>query len=244
MEMEKVNENTIRVLLGNEDLTERGITVLDLLGNQKEIESFFFSILEEVDKDHEFRDNDAVTFQLIPNQNGLELFITKVDPNKDNNPMDVKKSDLPDPEQQKDYSNMGVGSELAEYIRKQIAGNSDLAKKATLDDDGDGVSGYLDENADDQYHYIVSFEDFEDFISLAKAFKYEGSITNLYNLDGKYYLELVFFGDQMSPSEIQDAMALVYEYGKKEKFESSVVKERGKCLMEHAAIELARYHFH
>ena len=35
MEMEKVNENTIRVLLGTEDLTDRGITVLDLLGNQK-----------------------------------------------------------------------------------------------------------------------------------------------------------------------------------------------------------------
>ena len=45
MEMEKVNENTIRVLLGTEDLTDRGITVLDLLGNQKEIENFFFSIL-------------------------------------------------------------------------------------------------------------------------------------------------------------------------------------------------------
>lgn len=58
MEMEKVNENTIRVLLGTEDLTDRGITVLDLLGNQKEIENFFFSILEEVDKDHEFRDKD------------------------------------------------------------------------------------------------------------------------------------------------------------------------------------------
>lgn len=78
MEMEKINDNTIRVLLENEDLTERGITVLDLLGNQSEIESFFFSILDEVDKDHEFRNNEAVTFQLMPNRNGLELLITKV----------------------------------------------------------------------------------------------------------------------------------------------------------------------
>ena len=42
---------------------------------------------------------------------------------------------------------------------------------------------------------------------------------------------------------VKDAMALVYEYGQKEQFESAVVKERGKCLMEHAALELARYHF-
>lgn len=55
MEMERINDNTIRVLLGNEDLAARGITVLDLLGNHKQIEGFFYSILEEVDKDHSLR---------------------------------------------------------------------------------------------------------------------------------------------------------------------------------------------
>ena len=39
MEMERINENTIRVLIGNDDLDKRGITVLDLLGNHKQIES-------------------------------------------------------------------------------------------------------------------------------------------------------------------------------------------------------------
>ncbi|MDN5831978.1 MAG: adaptor protein MecA, partial [Tetragenococcus halophilus] len=32
MEMEHINENTIRVLIKNEDLAARGITFLDLLG--------------------------------------------------------------------------------------------------------------------------------------------------------------------------------------------------------------------
>ena len=41
MEMERINANTIRVMLGNDDLAQRGITVLDLLGNHKQIESFF-----------------------------------------------------------------------------------------------------------------------------------------------------------------------------------------------------------
>lgn len=49
MEMEHINENTIRVLIGHEDLEERGVSFLDLLGNHKEIENFFYSILEEVD---------------------------------------------------------------------------------------------------------------------------------------------------------------------------------------------------
>lgn len=248
MEMEKVNENTIRVLLGTEDLTDRGITVLDLLGNQKEIENFFFSILEEVDKDHEFRDNDAVTFQLIPNQNGLELFITKVDPNKPESSSSLPRnasSKSGQDDQQLNIAGAGIGNDLADYIRKQLTEDNEKYQRQTpaLTDDGDGVSGYLNTDKDSQYRYLVSFADFEDFIQLAKSFNYDSTVSNLYSLDGIYYLELVFFADQMEPADVQDAMALVYEYGKKEQFESAVVKERGKCLMEHAAFELARYHF-
>ncbi|MCK8624767.1 adaptor protein MecA [Apilactobacillus xinyiensis] len=77
MEMERINEDTIRVLINNDDLDERGITVLDLLGNRKQIEGFFYSILEEVDSEHQFQKDGAVTFQVLPNKNGLELFISK-----------------------------------------------------------------------------------------------------------------------------------------------------------------------
>jgi len=77
MEIEHINDDTIRVVIGNSDLEERGITFLDLLGNQKQIEKFFYSILEEVDIDEEFQESEAVTFQVMPNNNGLELFISK-----------------------------------------------------------------------------------------------------------------------------------------------------------------------
>ncbi|GEK91427.1 adaptor protein MecA [Alkalibacterium kapii] len=77
MEIEHINEDTIRVTIENTDLEERGVTFLDLLGNQKQIEKFFYSILEEVDIDEEFQESEAVTFQVMPNNNGLELFISK-----------------------------------------------------------------------------------------------------------------------------------------------------------------------
>lgn len=77
MEIEHINDDTIRVVIENTDLEERGVTFLDLLGNQKQIEKFFYSILEEVDIDEEFQESEAVTFQVMPNNNGLELFISK-----------------------------------------------------------------------------------------------------------------------------------------------------------------------
>lgn len=54
MEMEYINENMICVLIGNEDLVDRGIIFFDLLGNYKDVENFFYSILEEVDVEDEF----------------------------------------------------------------------------------------------------------------------------------------------------------------------------------------------
>ena len=57
MEMERINEDTIRVVVTNDDLAERSISVIDLLGNQEEIERFFYNILEEVDVEHDFENN-------------------------------------------------------------------------------------------------------------------------------------------------------------------------------------------
>ncbi len=112
MEMERINENTIRVLIGNDDLTQRGITVLDLLGNHKQIESFFYSILEEVDVDHQFQETDAVTFQVLPNRNGLELFISKggADDDSTDNEDDTESPDI----------EMVNEDEVPDFLKKQL----------------------------------------------------------------------------------------------------------------------------
>ena len=206
MEMEKINDNTIRVLLENEDLTERGITVLDLLGNQSEIESFFFSILDEVDKDHEFRNNEAVTFQLMPNRNGLELLITKSNPSQNKPIEDSIKNDDSENQDPDDFNNGTENgdvftNELADYIRSQL---EDKDKKESV------IHSAGNKTVDD---------------------------------DGEYFLELVFFESEMTSDQVKDALSLAYEYGDPVNFSVDVVRERGKLIMEHAAIEIARYHF-
>ncbi len=91
MEMQRIDANTIRVLIDQDDLDARGITMLDLLGNQNQIEDFFYSILEEVDTDHQFHKNDSVTFQALPTKKGLELLITKGSPREQANKQHVSR---------------------------------------------------------------------------------------------------------------------------------------------------------
>ncbi len=78
LQVDRINENTIRVRMDAAELKKRGMTMLDLLGDKSEIQQFFYSILDEVDKEHTFAQTDAVTFQVMPSTDGLELLISKV----------------------------------------------------------------------------------------------------------------------------------------------------------------------
>ena len=77
MQVEHINENTIRVRINKSELAKRGLKVLDLLGDKGKIQQFFYSILDEIDTDHSFSQDAPVTFQVMPNNGGLDLLITK-----------------------------------------------------------------------------------------------------------------------------------------------------------------------
>ncbi|MCH5465737.1 adaptor protein MecA [Levilactobacillus tujiorum] len=237
MEMERINENTIRVVIGNDDLSERGITVLDLLGNHKQIEGFFYSILEEVDVDHQFQDNDAVTFQVLPNRNGLELFISK-------NADEDSATDV-------DITDASVDSSHPDQVSDQIKahllekdGQKDIfsSYKATTSDSND-IEDYLNDEGQPTTTRVVRLHSFEDMISLARVLHLENAASNLYQYNGVYYLELIFFVNESSRESIKDELSVAYEYGDNTKVAPDVLAEHGKLIMEHSALELTRYHF-
>ncbi|MFZ2942969.1 MAG: adaptor protein MecA, partial [Latilactobacillus curvatus] len=77
MEMERINDNTILIKIENRDLQERGMTVMDLFGNPQQIEAFFQEILEEFEVDDQFIGSEALSFQVMPNSEGIEVYISK-----------------------------------------------------------------------------------------------------------------------------------------------------------------------
>lgn len=225
MEMERINENTIRVLIGNDDLDKRGITVLDLLGNHKQIESFFYSILEEVDKDHQFQNNDAVTFQVLPNQNGLELFISKDVDMSDNDMFDSGDADSQQPEKR-------------DRVSKYIAEHADNNKPQPVSDKKTN-----DEFGHQKRTVILEFDQLDDFVSLAKALRLENGTSDLYLYEGKYYLKLELFSNDPVDMVVSDEVAIANEYGKKTTVTEEVLNEYGQHIMENSALELSRYYF-
>lgn len=233
MKMEHINENTIRVLLGSDDLSARGITVLDLLGNHKQIQDFFYSILDEVDTDHEFRDNDAVTFQVLPTRTGLELFISKADPN--------------DAEASGNSNNAAI----SKYIKREMT-----AKDQPVNDQemmnfthraGEGSSIASQEPIANQTQLtrVAKFDDFEDLLQATSQLDTPDLVaSDLYQMDGHYYLVLTFFNDgSLSTDAVDDVMAVISEYTDSSAVTEDLLGEHGKLLMQHAALERLKYYF-
>ena len=224
MEMERINEDTIRVEIDNSDLEERGIKFLDLLGNRKQIENFFYSILEEVDIDEQFHESDAITFQVLPKGNGLELFISKEGPSADH-------LDLSDAE---NFSK----DEITQYIQDRITSDNQ-----NLDTDMDEIDMYLGDPSNQTEELVVEFEDFEDLISLSKILYLNNAVSNVYYYNNRYYLEFVLFVDEAQIFNMERETALVLEFAKKTNVTSGILEEYGKSIIERSALETLRYFF-
>lgn len=212
MEVEHVSENMIRVVLGSHDLEERGVTMLDLLGNRKQIEAFFYSILEEVDTDHTFTQDQTVTFQVVPKNNGLELLISKA-------PKD--------------------GQDKSSQDENQLLQTLGLVD--TTDDVADTVDNT--DSSSVTKVLVFKFTDFEDFVSLSKVLTAESILSTLFKYQGTYYLELTVYVDELHSITMGNLVALIQEYGQLVQESPEILAEFGQAVMEHSALELARYYF-
>lgn len=231
MEMERVDENTIRVVLGSDDLEARGVTILDLLGNHQQIEKFFYSILEEVDADHVFADNDAVTFQVMPSHNGLELLISRLDEDEINDKDSLNKAVL------KRAKNATKNQHQLNDLQKILQGSD------ADDNDQDDLERYLNDEEVDVRDVVLQLPDFEAMIQLADALRLEAGMSNLYRYRGTYYIQLVLFTDEMREMNPDDALTIAKEYGNKTTVTSEVLSEYGEKIMDQTALELTRHYF-
>lgn len=219
MEKRRLDENTIQVIIGQDDLDERGITMLDLLGNQRQIEDFFYSVLEEVDTDHQFKKNDSVTFQALPIKDGLELIISK----------NVNKN----------TPNSGMNS-ISQLIANQLKGHDTKSFS-----NGMPLGSHKQESepvVSDTF--VLKFADFEDFVELANVLKDDELASDLFLYHGKYYAVIKNVGNPSYATDTSlDYQAVANEYGNLVKISPAILKEHGKQIMSQSAFDTARYYF-
>ncbi|WP_455223727.1 adaptor protein MecA [Granulicatella sp.] len=219
MEMERINDDTILVRIENEDLQERGTSVPELLANPGEIEEFFHSILVEMDVIDQFEDSEGMSFQVMPNPEGIELYVTKY----------VEKKDI-------EADSERFVRNLVDTIQHSLGhrmGKPKKEKKVEAPVEKEKTLEPLD--------CTVFFESFEDFVQLAKMYPYNVQKSSLYRYSNYYFLHV--YQDVFGGEDFTADLALLREFGEFSRVSWEVVQEYGEVMIKEKAIETAKKYF-
>jgi adapter protein MecA 1/2 len=242
VQVDHINENTIRVRINKNELAHRGLKVLDLLGDKQKIQQFFYSILSEVDTDHTFTQGVPVTFQVMPNNGGLDLMITKIKPDDADNlrqmiePMNSETNQTQaEPDSRRSFFDLDpkddVNTELDPIKEEKL--------ESSNQENAVNIQYWKFQN-----HHSYSFDELGNLVELADSLKVSDLASSLYYLRGKYYLKLAFLDENYAELKPADAWAIANEYGIKiDDEEMKTVKETGKCLLNRDALDYIRYYF-
>ena len=237
MEMEHINDNLIKVIIKTEDLLDRGINFLDLIGDQAQIEKFFYSILEEVDVDRHFNDSDAVTFQVIPNSQGLELYISRANVEDLDKVWDDELSRRLGARQERLHKE---GQEETEdlmeapnsYVDKRILQQILEAIPSKSANESDEVTP-----EDETIEYeVVQFSSLEDFLKLARELPLTEVESDLYHMGDNYYLVLYGLEEFVKDESQANRLLNLFEYGEAVYVTIAVLQEHGQMIRSEDAL--------
>lgn len=219
MEMERINDDTILVRIENEDLQERGTSVSELLANPTEIEEFFHSILVEMDVIDQFEDSEGMSFQVMPNPEGIELYVTKY----------VEKKDI-------EADSERFVRNLVDTIQHSLGHRMGKPKKEKKVEEPVEKEKTLE-----PLDCTVFFDSFEDFIQLAKMYPYNVQKSSLYRYSNYYFLHV--YQDVIGEEDFTADLALLREFGEFSRVSWEVVQEYGEVMIKEKAIETAKKYF-
>ena len=204
MEMKQISETTLKITISMEDLEERGMELKDFLIPQEKTEEFFYSVMDELDLPDNFKDSGMLSFRVTPRKDRIDVFVTKSEINKDINFEDLAAFD--------DVSDMSP-EELFKTLEQTMLSKGDTEAHEKLGKIEEMMEGAVEDvNPSDYVHYVLDFPSLEATVAFAKAIDFPVEASELYKMDGAYYMT-VLIDLQNHPSYYANLMyARMLEY--------------------------------
>lgn len=204
MEMKQISETTLKITISMEDLEEHGMELKDFLIPQEKTEEFFYSVMDELDLPDNFKDSGMLSFRVTPRKDRIDVFVTKSEINKDINFEDLAAFD--------DVSNMSP-EEFFKTLEQTMLSKGDTEAHEKLGKIEEMMEGAVEDvNPSDYVHYVLDFPSLEATVAFAKAIDFPVEASELYKMDGAYYMT-VLIDLQNHPSYYANLMyARMLEY--------------------------------
>lgn len=183
MEMKQISETTLKITINMEDLEERGMELKDFLIPQEKTEEFFYSVMDELDLPDNFKDSGMLSFRVTPRKDRIDVFVTKSEINKDINFEDLAAFD--------DVSDMSP-EEFFKILEQTMLSKGDTEAHEKLGKIEEMMEGAVEDvNPSDYVHYVLDFPSLEATVAFAKAIDFPVEASELYKMDGAYYMTVL-----------------------------------------------------
>lgn len=220
MEIERVNENTVKLYLSYVDIEERGYTKEDLWTDREKGEQLFWEIMEEVDEEYDFQPEGPLWIQVATKMAGIEVTITKA--TQDDEAEDQFPFNLEAPPEIFDAESDEAFEHIEDLLRNS------LEEKQQDNETNDTL--------------LFAFDDFEQLIQSASRLVQYKVYTKLYIYEDVYYLYVQF--DQEQSKELRQNMhSVLAEFGKKTEETIHRLDEYGKVIIEEDVFSTIQTYF-
>jgi len=208
MEIERIDEYTVKFYISYGDIEERGFDREEIWYNRERSEELFWEMMDEVHGEEDFVVEGPLWIQVQALDKGLEVLVTKAQLSKDG-----QKFELPIPND--NLKDIPVDDKIEEILDQHF---SHTDEEELLLEEG-------------SLEFLLVFKDFEDIISLSNREGLDKLDTKLYHFEGKYYLYTEFPEDVYEEDEIDDILSILLEYGYETQLTIHRIQEYGKEIM-------------
>ncbi|WP_210364558.1 adaptor protein MecA [Bacillus sp. REN3] len=222
MEIERINENTVKFYISYLDIEERGFDREEIWYNRDRSEELFWEMMDEVHQEEEFAVEGPLWIQVQALEKGLEILVTKAHLSKDG-----PKFELPIPgDKAKD---LPVDERIEELLDHQFNSNGVQENDPAFDDD---------------LEFLLQFNDFEDVIALSKRPGIDKIKTSLYSFSEKYYLYIEFPEQEFEDEEeIDNILSILLEFGTESNVTIHRLEEYGIKIIGEDVFSVLKKHF-
>jgi adapter protein MecA 1/2 len=215
MEIERINENTVKFYISYIDIEDRGFEREEIWYNRERSEQLFWKMMDELNYKEDFSVDGPLWIQVQALEKGLEIIVTKAQVSKNGENIELpaengKTIDLSVDEK--------IENILDDKFGKSHGKNADKKQEETVEEDGN-------------LSIMISFRDFEDVIQLSH---YIPDVSDsmeedsLFHYNNTYYLYMEFSQDILDDDEQEDIISQVLEFGVDSDVTIYLLEEYGK----------------
>jgi adapter protein MecA 1/2 len=211
MEIERINENTVKFYISYGDIEDRGFDREEIWYNRERSEELFWEMMDEVHQEEDFGIEGPLWIQVQALDKGLEVLVTRAQVSKDG-----QRFELPIPEDK--LKELPVDERIEELLDQhfQIKQDQDEDTEVALD-------------------FTLKFNDFEDAISLSQRLKdmpIDHLITKLLAHENRYFLYIKFSEEHFSEEEIDNMLSILLEYADESRMTVHRLEEYGSIVVD------------